>query len=104
MAEGITAARTALADPDGGRLDATLAALSAGVAAADADANARGGLCVVHALSCVAAAAWHDLPFPAIAAALAPPVLRAWAARRGSSTESAEVADGLAALAATALR
>jgi len=77
MASGLTSARAALLQPDEARADAMYAALAAGSASSDADANARGCLCIIHALSCVAATAWGSISFPAVSAALLPPVLRA---------------------------
>merc|ERR1740129_2590011 len=99
MAPGVTSASAALREPSEAKVDALLAALAAGVTASDADANARGGLCAVHALTCVAAGAWPGLPLPAVAAALLPPVLRECAA----NGEEDEVR-GLAELAASLLR
>ncbi|CAK0855843.1 unnamed protein product [Prorocentrum cordatum] len=81
MAAGLCSAAVALRQPADATVDALQAALAAGVAASDADANARGGLSVVHALACVLAGARPGLPFGAACGALLPPVLRAWASR-----------------------
>lgn len=99
MADGLTAASAALRDPDNAKVDALLAALAAGVTASDADANARGSLCLTHSLGCIAVGTWFGMSFPAVASALLPPVLREW-----EDQASEEEISGLRELASHVLR
>eukprot|EP00439_Symbiodinium_sp_Y106_P061219 s687_g9.t1 len=67
------------------------AALAAGVAASDADANARGGLSVVHTLASVLVGMRPEVPFPLACRLLLPPVLCAWAEEVVEGNEVAAV-------------
>eukprot|EP00913_Durusdinium_trenchii_P009825 g9224.t2 len=78
MMVGLGSSFSALRQPMDAEVDVLEAVLRAGVSAADADANARGELCVVHALASVLAGT-RDVPFPLACRVLLPLVLRAWA-------------------------
>ena len=75
---GLGSCFSALRQPQEAHVDTLEATLSAGLAAADADANARGHLCVIHALAC-SLAALRSVAFPVAARVLLPVVLRCWA-------------------------
>ena len=69
---------SALRQPSDAAVDVLDATLAAGVAASDADANARGELCAIHALASTMVG-MRDVPFPVACRVLLPPVLRVWA-------------------------
>lgn len=69
---------SALRQPSDAAVDVLDASLAAGVAASDADANARGELCAIHALASTMVG-MRDVPFPVACRVLLPPVLRVWA-------------------------
>ena len=69
---------SALRHPDASAYDALDATLAAGVCASDADANARGELCAIHALAATMVGC-RDVSFPMACRVLLPPVLRVWA-------------------------
>jgi len=77
MTAGLASTVAAMKDPMA-KEDALRAALCAGSAASTVDASTHRGLSVVHTLACVVAGSCPDLPFPAVVAALLPPVLRVW--------------------------
>lgn len=69
---------SALRHPDSSAYDALDATLAAGVCASDADANARGELCAIHALAATMVGC-REVSFPMACRVLLPPVLRVWA-------------------------
>ena len=92
---GLGSCFSALRQPSEAPVDVLEATLRAGLAASDADANARGELCVIHALACTLAAA-RQVAFPVATRVLLPVVLRHWA-------ESDAVAVGSVAVVAEAM-
>ncbi|CAE7545402.1 unnamed protein product [Symbiodinium pilosum] len=91
MMVGAGSAFSALRHPENAAVDALEAALSAGVSASDADANARGALSVVHTLASILTGTRPDVPFSLACRVLLPPVLRAWAEEAQEGTEPAAV-------------
>ncbi|CAE7316617.1 unnamed protein product [Symbiodinium sp. CCMP2592] len=91
MMTGAGSSFSALRHPEHAAVDSMEAALAAGVAASDADANARGGLSVVHTLASVLVGMRPEVPFPLACRVLLPPVLRAWAEEVTEGNEVAAV-------------
>ncbi|CAE7944966.1 unnamed protein product, partial [Symbiodinium sp. KB8] len=91
MMTGAGSSFSALRHPEHAAVDSMEAALAAGVAASDADANARGGLSVVHTLASVLVGMRPEVPFPLACRVLLPPVLRAWAEEVAEGSEVAAV-------------
>ena len=69
---------SALRQPADAAVDVLDATLAAGVALSDADANARGELCVIQCLAATMVGC-RDVTFPMACRVLLPPVLRIWA-------------------------
>ncbi|CAJ1360049.1 unnamed protein product [Effrenium voratum] len=77
MMMGVGSSFSALRQPESAQVDAFEASLQAGLAASESDANAKGDLCVIHALACILAGC-RNVPFGWACRVLLPPVLRAW--------------------------
>mmetsp|Transcript_6532 Transcript_6532/g.15983 ORF Transcript_6532/g.15983 Transcript_6532/m.15983 type:complete len:410 (+) Transcript_6532:47-1276(+) len=99
MAVGISSSAAALRDPQNNNQKAHRAALCAGSLASTMDENPRATVPMVHMLACAAAGAWSSISFPAVVAALLPPVIRAC-----STHSSAAEFRALAAVSETVVR
>mmetsp|Transcript_74 Transcript_74/g.198 ORF Transcript_74/g.198 Transcript_74/m.198 type:complete len:410 (+) Transcript_74:56-1285(+) len=77
MTVGISSSAAAMRDPQNNRQKAHRAALCAGSLASTMDENPRATVPMVHMLACIAAGSWSNISFPAVVAALLPPVIRA---------------------------
>eukprot|EP00435_Cladocopium_sp_Y103_P000825 s3447_g1.t1 len=86
MMVGVGSSFSALRHPDASAYDALDATLAAGVCASDADANARGELCAIHALAATMVGC-REVSFPMACRVLLPAVLRVWAEEEDSEAQ-----------------